>query len=396
MTRFDDILLDRARARYPQSTVEPAEPYAVRITHPDGGVATVNVAAVAWEFAEASDDVVRDRIDRQLTIDAFADVAEAVPTSRLMPLLRSTSFAYASAARGHVVTQSIDDYLCVVLGLDHADGIQLVNETDLARWQLPDVGGLFASAFANLRAQVGPQSLQYSDLGGERRVALARGVQPYGYQASLAFVGDLMRRTMAGAGSTTPVVFFPSRNDFFVVPDNRPELLTAAFEEALGIYQDHPRPLSPMPYSYDGRGLLVPWRADPRLASHVERARAHLVHGEYEAQRAYFDQDPAGLAERDQQNLAFLPVKARLTGESWAVLPRELAASGKTCLLPANVTHVGFEVDAVSEQLFVRLADLQQICGPLVRYPAQLPPRLVVTWPSPQQWDALVARRVRL
>lgn len=266
MDRFDEILRARAQRWAPQGVVEQTAQHEVRITQPDGATTTVNVAPIAWQFADASDAEVAERVDRQLALlaEAAGSTPQTVPWQRLMPLLRSASFMTASAMRGQVVIEPVDDFLCVALGIDHSDGIQMVSKADLGRWNV-GVDQLFNAAFWNLRSQVGPQSFEFSDVGQEREVALLRGVAPYGYQTSLAFVGDLARQLGSGAGGAPPVVFFPSRNDLFVIPANRFDLLAAGFDEALALYQQHPQPLVPVPYTYDSRGLLTPWRPPGQL-----------------------------------------------------------------------------------------------------------------------------------
>lgn len=349
MDRFDEILRARAQRWAPQGVVEQTAQHEVRITQPDGATTTVNVAPIAWQLADASDAEVAERVDRQLALlaEAAGSTPQTVPWQRLMPLLRSASFMTASAMRGQVVIEPVDDFLCVALGIDHSDGIQMVSKADLGRWSV-GADQLFNAAFGNLRSQVGPQSFEFSDVDGERAVALLRGVAPYGYQTSLAFVGDLVRQLASGSGGAPPVVFFPSRNDLFVIPADRTDLLAAGFDEALVLYQQHPRPLVPVPYSYDARGLLVPWQPPAQLQDRFDRARAHLLHGEYEAQRRFFEQEPDGLAESAERGLHFLPVQARVTGQSWALLDEAEVArpddDAPVMLLPELVSHVGFQV----------------------------------------------------
>ena len=319
---------------------------------------------------------------------------EAPPWQRLMPLLRSTVFTTASQMRGRAVTQPVDDRLCVVLAIDHEHGIEMVGPEQLEKWGVP-TDQLFNAAFHNLNQQVGPRSFEFTDLEGEREVRLLRGVAPYGYQTSLAFCTTLVRQLAAGREGAKPVIFVPSRNDMFVVPSDRPDLLAAAFDEALALYQQHPRPLSPVPYTYDARGLLTFWWPDQALRDRFRRATAHRAHGEYESQRAFFDSEPVGIAERDEHNAVFLPIQAKVTGEVWSIIPKPLLDAGRRVLLPAEIDYVGYQESETSEPLFVDRSDMVNIVDAEDYYPDLRPMRTYVTWPNAEQWAELQRNRVR-
>ena len=68
MDRFDELLMARARAWYPQAEIEHIGRHQLRITHGPDDVESVDIAPIAWEFADAPGEVVVERIDRHLNM----------------------------------------------------------------------------------------------------------------------------------------------------------------------------------------------------------------------------------------------------------------------------------------------------------------------------------------
>jgi hypothetical protein len=87
-----------------------------------------------------------------------------------------------------------------------------------------------------------------------------------------------------------PVAFVPDRDTLIVVADE-PELLVSIYGMVEEQYRKAPRSVSPVGYTVDDRGRVVPYRAaaQSRLADVVHQAEVVLAGAEYAAQKQSLD-----------------------------------------------------------------------------------------------------------
>lgn len=193
---------------------------------------------------------------------------------------------------------------------------------------------------------------------------------------------------LAGAVGGRPVAFAPARDTLLVVADS--PALPSLMEIVEAEYREAVRPVSPMAYTVDGQGRLVPYPApvgDPMHRA-VLRAERVLAGAEYDGQAD---------ALRDSATLAGLPggpfVASYLMGDRDDGTPFSLCTWGEdlSTLLPA--TDRVCLVDASCRRSWlVDWADLAEVTG-LTPVPGLVPERFQVDrWPAPPARTALFGK----
>lgn len=168
-----------------------------------------------------------------------------------------------------------------------------VNARETTRWGVSDEE-VFAAARAGLAAlgeppdpdpTAGPSVIRLVDDGDA-------------YFASRVLVGDWLAALGAHVGAPPgaatgfrPVAFAPDTSTVVVAPDE-PALVADLYERIAEEYAEAPRGLSPMAYTVDHRGLVVPYAPPPEHPAFTaaESAYRRLALDAYEGQRANLEQ----------------------------------------------------------------------------------------------------------
>lgn len=226
---------------------------------------------------------------------------------------------------------------------------------------------------------------------------------PQGYEVSWSLYPHQLRQLVTWnvdgeVVSHAPVLVFPTRNDFIVVPDGLPDVVAAALDVAKHLDGEHPRPFRLGPWTFDDVGRLVPWQppAGHPLAERIRECHAVDMARCYETQRVFLMEAPAG------QVWVTGPVNAgnclATNCAAIATLPEGELEGGTTVLLP-QVEMVGLIRETATEGdddvLTVPMDALHQVCD-LQPWAALSPHRWAIsTFPDAGQWEALRAFDVR-
>jgi uncharacterized protein YtpQ (UPF0354 family) len=197
---------------------------------------------------------------------------------RLRPVLRTASYAQAGQVGGiTVASRPSVRHLVEMLVIDHEHRMSLVNSESLEQW-----GVSFEEA--NERAA---QNLMAE---GTHLARLDNGVFAVASEDTYESSRLMVPGWLAGLGEEVgiqPVAVVPAR-DMMLIGDERDEsALRWMFTEALQIFNDHPRWLSPVPYHADEDGEVVAWRPKKTHALYpaVRLAERSLETYEYREQR---------------------------------------------------------------------------------------------------------------
>lgn len=218
-----------------------------------------------------------------LALGAGAEMVEwAEAAAMLRPVLRSASYGPVAGRQSAVpLSRAALPFLREYVVVDFADRVAFVTGPIVAGWGISEAE-VFATARENLLAR-SHWSAQPAPAPGE----LLRFVDDgNGYWVSRllldGWLADLGQR-LGGA----PIAFAPNRDTLLITAfpaDGEPpvELYELAAEE----YRESPRSLSPVGYTIDGAGVVVPLPANPATPTgrQAQRAAAMLAADEYNMQ----------------------------------------------------------------------------------------------------------------
>jgi hypothetical protein len=249
----------------------------------------------AWIYlANVYAECVRDPEYRRARIEQFVAAflqVEHVPVDwsqargMLRPVLRGATFARGPAAAVPLRRPALP-YLDELVVVDKPRSMEYVTDHTCQTWGVA-AEAVFAAARANLaeRAELpdaelpeGPVMIRFIDDGD------AYWVSHLLLDGWLAALGERV--------GGRPVAFAPDPASLIVVDDD-PDRLASVYELAADEFGDSPRPLSPVGYTVEASGGLVPYRppAEHALRRVVERAERVLARYEYGGQRAALTED---------------------------------------------------------------------------------------------------------
>lgn len=204
---------------------------------------------------------------------------------RLRPVLRAGTFG-AGVVSGPtaLVSRPALPFLIEAVVVDEPTSMAYVTQARLAGWGVT-ADEVFATARANLSALVhvtdeppseGPVVLRFVDDGD-------------GYFTSWLLVDGFLAG-MADRVGGRPVAFVPDRDNLLVIAD-QPGLVDKIYEWVEELYRNAARAVSPVAYTVNDRGAVVPFTAPPGsdLAAVVHRAEVLLAATEYAAQKEALD-----------------------------------------------------------------------------------------------------------
>jgi uncharacterized protein YtpQ (UPF0354 family) len=197
---------------------------------------------------------------------------------RLRPVLRTSSYAQAGQVGGIAVASRPSlHHLVEMLVIDHEHRMSLVNAESLEEW-----GVTFDEA--NNRAA---HNLMAE---GTHLARLDNGVLAVASEDTYESSRLIVPGWLAGLGEEVdmrPVAVVPSRDTMLIADEGDETALRWMLDEALRVFNDHPRWLSPVPYHPDEDGAVVAWRpaATHPLHQAVRLAERSLETFEYREQK---------------------------------------------------------------------------------------------------------------
>ncbi|MBX6749097.1 MAG: hypothetical protein IRY85_05400 [Micromonosporaceae bacterium] len=308
---------------------------------------------------------------------------------KLRPVLRAATFGLgiANGSVGYLSRPALP-FLVEAVVVDEPTSMAYVNQRQLAEWGVT-ADEVFATARANLAAQVpradeppatGPAMLRFVETGDA-------------YVTSMLLVDGFLAGLAPRVGGR-PVAFVPDRDTLIVVGEH-PGLLATVYGMVEEQYRQAPRSVSPVGYTVDDRGAVVPYTAPAgtELDRVVHRAEVLLAATEYAAQKTALD------ADHERQGIDDVFVGSLLVAErpdSSTVSITVWAGDGDVLLPQADV--VAFppaDLDG-SPPLTVPF-DVVAREASLVPEPDYNPPRYRVTrWPDETVMARLVAHAVEI
>ncbi|GAB4587570.1 DUF1444 domain-containing protein [Nocardia sp. IFM 10818] len=226
---------------------------------------------------------VADLVEPFLTDQQAEPWGEAA--KRLRPVLRPadrSQFGMAGIrARDVLLTRPVLPFLSEMVVVDNPSTMRFVTTADLTAWGV-EADEVFSTAHYNLsdiamstlsafEPAAGAQVLDFADEDGDS------------YVGSLPLVGGWLAGAEARSG-TRPVVFLPGHAGMLVILGGDPDTFDQVLALAEERYDEALRPLSPVPYTIDDDGELIPYRVPaghPAWQSirHAETRLAAAVYG---------------------------------------------------------------------------------------------------------------------
>lgn len=267
--RFAEEVTELARSLL-GATVKQGPGFSLSVAVPGQPGATAYLGNL---YAEVANMTGEERASRLRTAVLAMAPPEAPSTweeaePRLMPAVRNPS--WAASAVENALRRPLLPFVSLAYVVDFEHGMAFVRYEDLADWGVGQ-GQVEAASVANLAAL--PLPVARSGTG-------AKVLGPDGYASSWLAVPSALAGLAASLGPEV-VALAPSRDHLELVEPSDAGATCRAVQEALDIYKDSPRRLSPVPYLVNE--TLEPWLppeghpAGPLVAE----ARATLAAIEY-------------------------------------------------------------------------------------------------------------------
>jgi hypothetical protein len=368
-----------------------ADEFCLRYTKPDGaGGWIANLHNLYHEWGNAK------QAEQTAEIRRFADNLATTPESltawemvadRLRPVLNSPQLAEYEGIR--TLVREFHLFVNEMVVIDHPQMMQYVHLDQPAEW---GVGAeeVFARARENLTARANwPRPEEKFD----PKMILRMPETGSDYWAShlvvdgwLAAVGDQL--------GARPVAFAPSRSGGLTIVADEPGVVKALLEQTEKDYLESARYVSPLAYTIDDAGRVVPYqvpRGDP-LWNAVHRSETLLASREYDAQKedheddiVVDDDEPGGVA-------GYFGAYQVGTRDDGSVYSMSVWGEGVWTLLPR--TDFVVVINEAHDHFTVPFETLVEQIG-LEPSPKYYPPRYrTPQWMSDQQLAALRAHAV--
>jgi hypothetical protein len=300
--------------------------------------------------------------------------------SRLRPVLRSATFARSGESnRPAPLRRPAFAYLDEMVVVDQPTSMAYVSEATCAQWGVSSEE-VFATARSNLAGNTGMPIVEHP--GG--RVMLRFIDDGDAYWVSHLLLDGWLAGLAEHVGGT-PIAFIPDVRSLVVV-DADPDPLPELFELVEKHFSESPRPLSPLAYTLDAAGRVVPFTVSPDhpAAAAVNRSERVLAASEYGAQQHI-------LRDEAEEYVASYTVFGTPEGGTFSVAAW---TRGTHVLLP-RVDYVAFNV-AAGNTFFVPW-DVVMEADVLIELPHYRPARyLGQTWPAPTGFGYLRERAVNI
>jgi hypothetical protein len=206
------------------------------------------------------------------------------------------------------------------------------------------------------------------------------------YFASMLLVDGFLARLAANVGGR-PVAFVPDRDTLIVGADG-PGVLAGLYELVERQYMEAPRSISPVGYTVDERGAVVPYVAQPGtpLAGVVHRAEVLLASSEYGGQKQTLE----SRFERDLIDIFVASVMVVQRPDSSVCSVAVWAPDVDTLLPRTDVIAFQSSTERDGSPPLTIPFDVVAREAALVPEPEYAPPRYRVTaWPAQSVMDRL-------
>ncbi|WP_405177405.1 hypothetical protein OG225_24025 [Nocardia sp. NBC_01377] len=192
----------------------------------------------------------------------------------------------------HTVWRPVLPYLTETIVIDRPTSMESVNPQHLAEWGV-DADTAFATARTNLAASAFDTLAAY-DPGSKAGMLHIPDMSGDLYAGSLPLVDGWLSGIGAKAGAR-PIVFIAQNVGVLIGVEFSEEHVVRLVEMARRLYDDAVRPVSPMPYTVDEAGRLVPYlvardhRAWREITAAESTLAAQVYGSQYEHLRADLD-----------------------------------------------------------------------------------------------------------
>ncbi len=359
--------------------------FRLRFRKPDGDPMVAVLGNVYAEWRRAAPAELAAEIRRfasTLVTMTGADTGWEDVAGRLRPVLNSPQLLeWNYDARTQVIGREFLPFVVETVVVDRSDAMQYVVYDDPARWGVTEEQ-VYARARENLAANA-----RWAEPDGApgRNVIVQMVESGDEYWASHLLLDGWLAAMGAHVGGR-PVVFIPDRSGMTIVADDT-ETVRLLLEATEKQYLDAPRGVSPMAYTVDDAGRVVPYPMPPDgpLRTAVHRAERILAKVEYDAQKEYLKEDYAAGGFTATYTIGHRDDGTWDTVAIWG--------EGVDTLLP--ITDFVIIINEALDRFMVRFETVVRILG-LAPHPEHYPPRyLTPPWPRPEQLAALRAEAVR-
>jgi hypothetical protein len=225
------------------------------------------------------------RLVSSLLSPGIAELAWPDVRHQLRPVLRGVGFGQGAPGERKLLSRPALPYLVELVVVDQPTLMAYVMVDRLAEWGV-SAEEVFATARSNLAERAhsvtrsertnGPVLLRFVDDGDM-------------YFTSMLLVPGFLSGLASHVGGR-PVAFVPDKDNLTVVADD-PMRLPKILEMVETDFRQAPRSLSPVAYTVDDRGAVVPYvPVEPgELANRIHRATVLLAANEYNAQKEALD-----------------------------------------------------------------------------------------------------------
>lgn len=292
--RFADEVLAvlRATANVVEAVYDPGN-FSIRFRSGDGG-GDENGGAIYLDntFRECERAPRPERLARirslvaAVTASSVKDLTWEQVAPRLRPVLRGAAYGQTGdpGAKPLLLRPALP-YLAEFVVIDEPTSMAYVTLSHVRDWGV-DESEVFATARANLGALAAGLTVAPPAKG---KVVLRLVDTGDAYFTSMLLLDDFLPSLAPRVGGR-PVAFAHARDHLTVIADE-PDAVTAMLELIERDYAEAPRSLSPMAYTCDEAGRVVPYApAEPgRLADLVHRSEVLLAAAEYRGQKEALD-----------------------------------------------------------------------------------------------------------
>ena len=302
---------------------------------------------------------------------------------QLLPVLRrSTEPANAwrvaqTDPKNAIIRRPFIQFLNQLVVLDLPDMRLYINQSHLTQWGV-DADAVFAAAHENLYPVAtdglhrrADYDLMHLDSGD-------------GYESSRLLLNGWLK-AFSDSVEGRPIAIVPSARLLMVGGSESPTQVATLLDIAWQGFRTAGGPLSPMLYTVDDYGEIVPWRPDPthELASQIDACGGLLAGYEYSEQRDQLL--AAGLGDSIP---TVLLVRNKESGGSYTRC-RWVEGEGET-LLPQTDRVVMVSGDTEVE---VDWAALEHNASGCLQPTDLTPTRFRARWPMPKTWAAIRGSR---
>ncbi|GAA0940641.1 hypothetical protein [Virgisporangium aurantiacum] len=267
-----------------------ADEFCLRYTKPGGaGGWIANLHNLYHEWGSAK------QAEQGAEIRRFADALATTPESltawemvadRLRPVLNSPQLAEYEGIR--LLVREFHLFVNEMVVIDHPKQMQYVHVDQPAEWGV-SADEVFARARENIATRA---NWPRPDEKFERKAILRMPETGSDYWVSHLLVDGWLAAMGEKIGGR-PVAFTPHRSSGLTIVDDDPDTVKALLEHTEKEYLESARYVSPLAYTIDDAGRVVPFavpRGDP-LWNAVHRSETLLASKEYDAQKAELDDD---------------------------------------------------------------------------------------------------------